>query len=751
MTGARVVVAPVVAGVLVAAVVAAIVAVPGRVGGDREPLGRLERQSLDARFVLRGPQAPTGDVVVLALDDQTLNEAPELIERRAGVAAVIDAVAARGPSVIGFDGFFAEPELLLSAELNDDVRAFVDGDAFAAFAATDNDTDDDAGRAAELLRRVRRESAGDETLEASLRRARPVVLGAQPSRRGEPLSPSLLRRAKYGQVLAGASAPPTTAAMGSLPALAEAAGATGLVTVELDDDQVVRRVVAARDHQGALLVPLSVQLAARHRGVSPAELAYLQDGAIVMGDAAPLPTWRHALLLNHRGDQNGPGRMAVVSAVDVVKGRVADDAIAGKVVLLGFTYLGHDVVATPFARAEAGVFVHATAVDNLLAGDVLKRSSPLVDGLVTLVVGLLSVLIISRPWPLVARLAAIVVIAVSVAAGGFIALDNAVWVANAGPLMALVLSPATTFALQAVSEGAERRRLRRAFAHYLAPEIIDELMQHPEQRALGGAQRNATLLFSDIRSFTALSEAHSPVELTRFLNRYLTPMTRAVIGERGYVDKYIGDAIMAVFGVPASSSDHRQRALRTAVAMHQALLELRAALAHELGPHHVLSDVNCGIGLNTGDVVAGNMGSDERFDYTVIGDAVNLASRLEGLSKRYGVFCIVGEDTHAGGGTPFAFRSLDLVRVKGRAAPVAIFELLGDERHRIATYVDVDDFEAGVVCFSAGDFKGARERFVAFAEKNPSDVVAPMYLQRLEGAGDVAEAGFDGVIVQTEK
>ncbi len=733
-----------VAGVIVAAVVGGVVGVSGRVVGASEPLGRLERQSLDMRFVARGPQPATGDVVVVTFDDKTLDEAPELVGRRAGVAAVIDAVAARGPSVIGFDGFFADPELLLSKTLSDDVRTWVEGPTVLELEQRDVVGKD----AADLLRRVRVESAGDDTLEAALRRARPVVLGSQPTRRAQPLSASMLRRAKYGQAIAGTSSPDMTPGLlTSLPSLADAAGATGLVAVELDGDQVVRRIVAARLHQGAFLVPLAVQLAARHLDVSPAEVGYLPDEGIVIGDRAPLPTWRHALLLNHRG----PSAFRVVSAVDVLKGRVVDSDLAGKVVILGFTYLGHDLVQTPFAVTDAGVFVHATATDNLLAGDPLRRTSPLTDAAWTIFVGLVGVALVSLPWHLALRLLALSGVFVGVAAVGVAALSSTLWVATAGPLVALVLSPATTFALQAVSEGAERRRLRRAFAHYLAPEIIDELMRHPEQLSLGGALRNATLLFSDIRSFTTLSEALRPEDLTRFLNRYLTPMTRAVISERGFVDKYIGDAIMAVFGVPAPSTDHRTRALRAAMAMHQALLALRSTMAAELGPQHPLAMLSCGVGLNTGDVVSGNMGSEERFDYTVIGDAVNLASRLEGLTKRYGVFCIVGEDTHREIGDTFVFRPLDLVRVKGRSAPVAIYELLGDATYTIQGYVDVDVFADGVSSFRAGDFAAARAAFTRFAEKNPADVVVAMYLERLSGAGDIADADFDGVIVQTEK
>ena len=317
------------------------------------------------------------------------------------------------------------------------------------------------------------------------------------------------------------------------------------------------------------------------------------------------------------------------------------------------------------------------------------------------------------------------------------------WVALVGPLAATILSASTTLVTAYATEGAERRRLRSAFAHYLAPAIIDELMQNPAALALGGARRQATLLFSDIRGFTTMSESLAPEALTLLLNAYLTPMTRAVLAQRGFVDKYIGDAIMAVFGAPAPTTDHSERALSAAVAMHQELLTLRQTLR---------ADLDCGVGLNTGEVVAGNMGSDERFDYTVIGDAVNLASRLEGLTRRYGVFCIVGPTTRAEASTGFTFRELDLVRVKGREQPVAIHELLSGPGHAIAAYVGVDVFNAGVIAFRAGEFAVAHSAFASFAASNPADTVAGLYLSRLQSLGnDVAGPDWDGVFDHADK
>jgi adenylate cyclase len=715
MVGGRVF-APLLVGVLTAGLVAAVVAGPARAPGGllAASLGQLEQWSLDARFVARGPQPATGEVVVVAFDDRTLAEAPALFEKRTG---------------------FAEPESPLDPALATDLAIVVD-DAHGL--------DDTPAPIAALLRRVRAETRGDEVLAAALRAARPVVLAAHASPDGDVLEPSLRRRARYGQVVPG-DGPPTPPAprlLSSLPDLVVAAGAVGLVTVDLDHDEVARRLAAARVHDDAVLVPLAVQVAALQRGLSPAQVGYLPGRGIALGSDVVVATVDHSLQLNHRGRD----AFDVVSAVDVAAGR-AGERLRDKAVLVGFTYLTHDVTPTPFDRQAPGVLVHATAVDNLLRNDPLRRGPAWLDALLTLFAGLVTTVVAGPGGPRHAavRGLALVAVAVVVAAVGLIALEQGLWLATAGPLLAVALSSTTTLVVSYATEGQEKRHLRAAFSRYLAPELVQELVDHPAMLALGGARRETTLLFSDIRGFTSLSEGMTPEELVRFLNAYLTPMTEAVLAGRGFVDKYIGDAVMAVFGAPVAAADHATRALSVALGMHRALLSLRRSLR---------ADLDCGVGLNSGEVVAGNMGSAERFDYTVIGDAVNLASRLEGLTKRYGVFCVVGERTVASAGAAYTFRSIDLVRVKGRQQPVAIFELLSGPGHVVAAYHRLADFEAGVVAFRRGDFAAARASLTTFASANPDDVVAGLYLERLAALaarGDVVPDGFDGVFDHTEK
>jgi adenylate cyclase len=225
---------------------------------------------------------------------------------------------------------------------------------------------------------------------------------------------------------------------------------------------------------------------------------------------------------------------------------------------------------------------------------------------------------------------------------------------------------------------AEKRQVRGAFSRYMSPALVDQLAAHPERLRLGGETRNMTLLFCDIRGFTTISEQFDAEGLTSFINRFLTPMTGIILERRGTIDKYMGDAIMAFWNAPLDDAEHATNACRSALAMIDGVKALNQTLRAEAeASGRKFIPINIGIGLNSGDCCVGNMGSDQRFDYSVLGDDVNLASRLEGQSKTYGVNIVIGENTQAQV-NGFAVIELDLIKVKGKTRPVRIYGLLGD-------------------------------------------------------------------------
>ncbi len=686
-----------------------------------EAVERLELESLDLRFRLRGPEPAAPEIVLLAFDDATLEQAPELFERRAGQARVIRAARDAGLQVLGVDLLFSDDERLLDPALRADIDAWLLAHPPA----------DEPGA---LLSRVQAETRGDDELEAALREARGVVLSFHVGARGADPAEVRLSAGRYGQVLPGPALPaPGDRALASLPRFNRAAERLGAMTTFTDASGAVRAVPLALGLGSAVYAPLSLQLFAAHRGVSRAEVAFLgADGAALVGERR---VEGPSLLLRWRGTP-----YPTVSVADLVAGRAP--RLDGKVGLLGYAHLSHDTVRTPFG-ARPGVEVHATALDNLLRGDPLRRAPAGWDLGLSLLAGTLAVVgfLSGRA---AARLGGAGAVAALAAVALQVAFVRGLWVGAVGPLAAIGAGVAAASGSAWLQEGRQRRFLRQSFARYLSPELVEELVANPDRLALRGERRALTVVFTDIRGFTHFAERLDAETLAGFLNAYFSPMTEAVLAHRGYVDKFIGDAVMAIFGAPIRQEDHAARACATVLAMHAAVESLQP-LARGLG-----IDLSIGAGVNTGEVVVGNLGSAQRFEYTVLGDAVNLASRIEGLTKRYGVFCLVGEATAQQAGPAFRFRAVDRVRVAGKDEPVALFELCAGPDRTVAAYRSLSRYDAGLAAWRRGDFAAARIELEAFRAENPDDPVVARYLERLD-ALPAAPPGWDGVFVHTEK
>ncbi len=317
------------------------------------------------------------------------------------------------------------------------------------------------------------------------------------------------------------------------------------------------------------------------------------------------------------------------------------------------------------------------------------------------------------------------------------------------PLLALALPYAGTATSYVVFEQRHARFLRGAMGRYLSPSVMEEIVQRPELLRLGGEKREMTVLFSDIRGFTTFSEQLDPQELVTLLNEYLTAMTEVVYRYDGVLDKYMGDALMAFWNGPVSQPDHARRACLTSLDMLETLHVL-----HDRWQARGIPPLNMGIGLNSGPMSVGNMGSDTRFDYTVMGDAVNLGSRLEGTNKEYHTNIVISQSTlDQVKDQGFVVRFLDLVAVKGKAQPVAVYELMGraGQFGRFAPEL-LATYERGIQLYHAQEFADATIAFREVLEHCPDDGPSTMYLERCQ---DLQEApppqDWDGVYVMTHK
>jgi adenylate cyclase len=704
------------------------------------PLEKLERMTLDARFAFRGPKMADPEIVLVVFDDKTLEMAPDLLQRRRGFASVLDAMGKA--RVVGVDLFFAEAEEILPADLTSDLREHIKNPPPATEA-------DRASR--DLLLRVEDETRGDERLAGALKNAPASTLIFVADDRGETLSKAnqdlLGKKATFGQSdanlegLQGAKR-----AHASLARFNAMATALGEANVAEDHTRTVRRIELARLLNNRLVMSFSLQLFRLGEGKGRGQTVFLggEDAVVVGGRRIALNPGRASIWLNARG---GRGTYRTVSAVDLVSDPALQDSLSDKVVVLGVSHLGHDLVRTPYGL-DLGAAVHATALDNLRHSDFLTRATPSSDALFALLAALWIALLLLPilPGPLWSRVG---VGAVGLGLWGTWAVrtfsQDHHWVGLSAPTLATAGALLFGLAASTLFQGRARRQIRKTFSHYLADEIIDELMENPALLTPGGSRRELTVLFSDLRDFTALSEGMEPEALVTFLNNYLSPMTDAIVSSGGFLDKYIGDAVMGVFGAPLPTEEHAAQSLRAADKMAEALERLR----YQAGDGG--ASLNMGIGINTGPMVVGNLGSERRLDYTVIGDAVNLASRLEGLTKYYGVTCIVGSHTRIAAFSEFAFRELGSVRVKGRVEPEAIFELLGEKKAPRVHYIEEALFDQGLAAFRKGDLRTARECFSAFAKQNPDDQATQRYLAKLDALGDETPEGWDGVVVHARK
>jgi adenylate cyclase len=400
----------------------------------------------------------------------------------------------------------------------------------------------------------------------------------------------------------------------------------------------------------------------------------------------------------------------------------------------------HDAHPTPVNRAAPGVEIHATSLDNLLRRCSMRQVPAAIVVLATLFVGLLSgaVVMLSRK----ARqtvLAFAVLLPVPVL-GAFVAYHLGWWWPMVATEGAVAFALVGGVVLNYATEGRQKAFLKRAFKQYLGAEVIEQIIADPTRLQLGGEERELTIFFSDIEKFSSFSEKLSSQTLTSLLNEYLTDMSDIIMAEGGYVDKYIGDAIVAFWNAPADQPDHSVRAVRALLRCHRMLAERRPHYQSKTGVV-----IKARIGMNTGKVKVGNMGSRDRFNYTVLGDAANLASRLEGANKVFGTYNMVSESTWQLTQGQFLGRELGQIRVVGRQQPVRVYEILGLAGEPAPGFLA--DFEAGLKLCLEGQWQAALERF----ERHPEDPPSVAYAAQCRKYLNAASQTWDGIWSLTEK
>jgi len=533
----------------------------------------------------------------------------------------------------------------------------------------------------------------------------------------------------------------------NLPELQDAAAAVGHFNPWPDEDGITRRVPMLAEREGAYYEPLSLAVLRVLMGV-PAIAPGLGEAVggtrtlewIDVGDVR-IPVDEQAMaLVPYRGPERS---FAYVSATDVLSGKAPRADLEGRVVLVGTTAPGlNDLRATPVAPVYPGVEVHANLIAGALDGRIPHKPGYIlgVEFLVLGASGVLLALVLPLLTPLRSTLLVLAVLA------AVTALNLVLW-QRANVVLPLAATLLLIFALFALNmsygffvEARAKRQITRLFGQYVPPALVEVMSRHPERFSMQGESREMTVLFSDVRGFTTVSEGLDPKVLAQVMNEFLTALTQVIYRHQGTIDKYMGDCIMAFWGAPLADSSHARNAVLAGLDMLSAMQALQPRFEARGWPA-----LQVGVGINTGRMTVGNMGSEIRLAYTVMGDSVNLASRLEGLTKQYGVGMLVGESTRTAC-DGILFRELDRVRVKGRREAVAVFEPLGLEAQADARVTaEVARWHAALDLYRKQDWDAARELLEGLQRTRPESMLYPEFLRRIEALREQPPGeGWDG-------
>lgn len=605
------------------------------------------------------PYDPSLPVRVVDIDEESLAKIGQWPWPRTTVAKLLRTLTAEGAAAVAFDILFAEPDRTSLDEVAKRLPA---------------------EQAQLLSSAIAGQPTNDQVFAAALKDS-PSVL---PASLGGGTSTTLPRKA--GFATAGDDPRPYVVgfdvAIANLPILDEAAHGIGAFNWLADRDQIVRRV-ALMYGLGSALVP---SLAAEALRVAQGASSYVIKAANASGETA----FGQSTGLNHirigkvevPTDSAGGvylkfrrfNKSAYIPAWKVLAGEVPQDEIDGRIILIGTSAAGLlDLRATPLESAIPGIDIHAQVLEHLLTGRFLTRPdyALALEEFVILVFGILLAVLLPRVSARTAAAVGLFAIAFVVigAWAAFQYADLLLDPSYPALVVGVMTAGITTYTYQAVE--AQRGQIRSAFSRYLAPAVVQEIIAHPEKLKLGGEQRELTLMFCDVRNFTSISQHLTATELTHFINELLSPLSEIILDRRGTIDKYMGDAIMAFWNAPVDDPNHKTNACRAAIEMAGKMDELNEHWRSQAeAKQQKFQRVSIGIGLNSGECCVGNLGSALRFDYSAIGDEVNVTSRFEGLTKMYGLTAIAGQRALS---PEFPALEVDMVQVKGRTLPEKIY------------------------------------------------------------------------------
>ncbi|MGE0822696.1 MAG: CHASE2 domain-containing protein [Candidatus Binatia bacterium] len=701
----------------------------------------IELKTYDLRFLWRGQLQPSPAIVLALIDEKSLDTEGRWPWPRSKLATLVDILSRDGAKVIGFDIGFPEPDENSQLGLLQQLRREVESLAIENPQLTD------------FIDERTRVADNDRTFANAIKNASATVvlgyffyeseadLGYQVDQHEIDQRLKRISSSKYPLVTYKAqgmevvsSAVRAYVPESNLTMLAEAAASSGHMSVRPDQDGVVRwmplMILGGED----LFPPLSLLCAWHYLDKPQLTVKIGTYGAegVEMGDRFIPTDETGRLLINYLGPAK---TFPHVSISDILGGRIAKGTFADKIVLVGSTAMGaHDLRNTPFSALNplfSGVEIHATVVDNILTQRFLVNPSwsTAYDLVAIVLLGGLIALALPRIGAFKGLLLAAILFTLHILVARRLFEGAGIWLNIVYPLLALSANYVVLSVYGYVSQERERRRIKETFSHYVAPVVIEEMLKEPTRLKLGGEEKFLTVMFSDLQGFTSVSEQYAPREMVEILSEYYTRMTERVFLYQGTLVEYVGDELMALFGAPIEQPDHAERACAAALAMREQrnMLNMEALQRGRL-------PLIARTGINSGLMLVGNLGSQYRFNYGVIGDQVNLASRLEGLNKTYGTHLLISEQTAQLVEQTFLLREVDLVRVVGRAQAVRIYELLAARNTSLARAHEeaLSAYAAGLEAYRQRYWDEARKLFAAALAVWKEDGPARVMLARCQ-------------------
>ena len=639
------------------------------------------------------PRVETNDLVVFVdIDEASLKSIGQFPWPRSVFAELVDNMHAHGSAAIAFDVLFTEPDRTAPSEILpvwQTLRRHANSETWAALQADIeaqiSSPDDALARAIAEAPVVLATMMNDDVRSLPDPKAGIAVRAHSASSLDDSLDPMR-------------GVPKSQFAIANREVLHKSAVGLGAINARIDKDGIIRRaglLYRAGEHVYPSLSLETLRVAQGAGSIALRASDVRGEGAYTSGFGLSrlkvgqiiAPIEPDASLRIYYAPSSS---IATISAQDILRADFEPQKLAGKIAFIGTSAAGlKDIRATPLNPATPGVEVHIQTVQQLISGTFLLRPIWVqsLEGLATLVMGVVLIFMVQRFSLVPSILFLLVTMSAAMGFSWYQFSSQLLLVDPATPSLTAFITFLTAAFLHFLETARERREVRNAFQYYLAPDMVEQIASNPEKLKLGGETRNLTILFADIRGFTSISETFSdaPEKLTHVINAFLTGMSQVIQTNSGTIDKYIGDNIMAFWNAPAEVEDHAYAAVHTTLEMKTALAQVNADLQGDPFLDGWQGEIRIGIGLNSGATLVGNIGSDQRFNYSVMGDVVNIASRLEGQTKDYGVLTLIGESTYqqaaasmAAGKPDIACLELDLIALKGKILPERIYAVLGD-------------------------------------------------------------------------